>query len=285
MITVSTYAKINLTLEVLGRRDDGYHDIISILQTIDLADVISFKPADEISFACKDVGVKKVALVEQPMIKAARLLQAETGCTKGALIQLESMGIPRAAGLGSSSTDPATVLKGLNELWSLGLSPNDLAELASKIGSDTPFFIHGGTVLAEGRGERITSLPSPPTTWLVLLSPSIDPVPNKTAGMYRTLDQSHFASGDLTQRLVSELNKGNGLQSDLLCNTFECTAFDFFEQLNHYRDRFRASGAENVHLAGAGPTLFTLVKNNAHGETLTNRLKDEGLEAHLTHTL
>lgn len=285
MITLSAYAKINLTLEVLGKRDDGYHEITTVLQTIDLADVLTFEPADEISFVCKDNNEEKVNLVEKPILEAAHLLQTETGSNRGALIRMENMGIPRAAGLGSSSTDPATVLKGLNELWSLALSLDELSELASKIGSDTPFFICGGTVLAQGRGERITQLPSPPTTWLVLMQPPIEPVPDKTAKMYGALDQSYFTSGELTQRMVNELPNQKRLQSYLLCNTFECIAFDFFGQLDDYRAMFRAAGAESVHLAGAGPSLFTLVESKAQGEALVSKLKEQGLQAYITRTV
>lgn len=285
MITLSAYAKVNLTLEVLGKRDDGYHEITTVLQTIDLADVLTFEPADEINFVCKDNNVEKVNLVKKPILEAAHLLQTETGSNRGALIQMESMGIPRATGLGSSSTDPATVLKGLNELWSLALSLDELSELASKIGSDTPFFIRGGTALAQGRGERITQLPSPPTIWLVLMQPPIEPIPDKTTKMYGTLDQSYFTSGELTQRMVNELPSQKRLQSYLLCNTFECIAFDFFGQLDDYRAMFRAAGAESVHLAGAGPSLFTLVESKAQGETLVNKLKEQGLQAYVTRTV
>ena len=285
MLTLHAHAKINLTLEVIARRDDGYHEITSILQTIDLADELSFEPAKKIEFACPHPGSNNVELLEEPIIKAAYQLQKETGCTRGALIRLESVSIPRAAGLGSSSTDPATVLNGLNQLWELGLSQDELGTMASQIGSDTPFFIHGGTALAKGRGEKISPLPSPSKTWLVLLHPPIDPVPDKTSKMYQNLGPSHFTSGELTQRLADGLNNQEDLQSYLLCNTFECIAFDFFTKLNDYRAKFRAAGAESVHLAGAGPALFTLVENESTGKQLTNRLKGDGLEAYLTHTV
>lgn len=285
MITLSAYAKVNLTLEVLGKRDDGYHEIASVLQTIDLADVLTFELAGEIKFFCKDNIVERIDLIEKPIIEAARFLQTETGCRQGALIQMESMGIPRAAGLGSSSTDPATVLKGLNELWSLELSPDELSKFALKLGSDTPFFIRGGTALAQGRGERITQLLSPSETWLVLMQPTIEPIRNKTAQMYGKLDSTHFTAGELTQRMINELHNQKSLQSYQLCNTFECIAFDFFEQLNNYRTKFREAGAANVHLAGAGPSLFTLVESKAQGELMVSRLKEHRLQACVTRTI
>ncbi len=164
------------------------------------------------------------------------------------------------------------------------MSLEELSWLAARLGSDTPFFIYGGTALAEGRGERITPLPPPLPTWLVLLEPAINPIASKTAVMYSLLDSSHFTTGAATRRLVSELRRGRPLQSSLLCNTFESVAFDFFPRLAEYRRRFLAAGAGSVHLVGAGPMLFTLVPDQTEGERLAKRLKDEGLVALLVHT-
>jgi 4-diphosphocytidyl-2-C-methyl-D-erythritol kinase len=284
MLTLSAYAKVNLTLEVLGKRDDGYHEISSVLQTIDLVDLLSFEPATGIKVVCRALGTGQTALFEEMVLKAASLLLEETACTKGAVIRVESQSIPCAVGLGSSASVPAAVLKGLNELWSLGLSLEELSRLAARLGSDTPFFIYDGTALAEGRGERITPLPPPLPTWLVLLKPTINLVPSKTALMYSLLDSSHYTTGAATQMLVSELRHGRPLQSSLLCNIFESVAFDFFPQLGEYRRRFLAAGAVSVHLVGAGPMLFSLVPDRTEGEKLAKRLKDEGLGALLVHT-
>ena len=287
MITLAAYAKVNLTLEVIGKRDDGYHDIASVLQTISLKDEVSFKLADTIKFECRDPAIGSAEFLEREVLKATNLLREESSSQKGALIRLERAGIPRAAGLGSSSSVPATVLKGLNELWALGLSNEELSKLASRIGSDTPFFICGGTVLAEGRGERITPLPSPAVspTWLLLLKPPIAPVTDKTASMYGMLNPSHFTKGVSTQKLAGGLLRGNPLQSAALYNTFEMVAFDFFPGLSEQWQKLLRAGARGVHLAGSGPTLFTLVSDKAEGETLAGRLWDDGAEVYLAHTV
>lgn len=285
MFTVFAHAKINLTLEVIGRREDGYHEIASVLQTIDLADELTFQPADTIGFVCRDTGLSRAELLEETILGAADLLQSATGCDKGVRIQFERARVPRAAGLGSSSSVPAAVLKGLNELWSLGLSLEELSWLASKLGSDTPFFIYGGTAMARGRGEHITPLPSLPETWIVLLRPAIDPIPEKTAKMYSGLSSSDFTSGAETQRLTEMLQQGNSLPFEVLCNTFESAAFDFVPSLKEYRQKLLAAGAERVHLAGSGPMLFTLVSGKTQGETLVNRLEREALEVYLTRTV
>ncbi len=284
MLTVHAYAKINLTLEVLGKRNDGYHEIASVLQTIDLADVLSFEPSDELKFACRDFDGVRSDLLEESILKVAGLLRGETGCNSGALIRMEHLDIPRAAGLGSSSTDSAAVLKGLNELWALGLSLDDLTRLAANLGSDTPFFIRGGTALAEGRGEKITPLPSPDPVWLLLLNPPVLPFSDKTAKMYGMLTPSHFDDGNSTRNLVVTLLQGTSLNFNLLCNTFENVAFGFFPGLDEYRHGFLNAGVERVHLAGAGPTLFSLVPNKAQGEALANLLGNDGLQTFLVRT-
>ena len=285
MLTVQAYAKINLTLEILGKRGDGYHEIASVLQTIGLADVLAFESAGETRFVCRDSSGIRADLLEVSIFKAVDLLREETGCAKGALIQMESVGIPRAVGLGSSSTDSAATLKGLNELWELGLSLDELIRLAAKLGSDTPFFIRGGTTLAEGRGEQITPLPELSPACLVLLIPSVDPFPDKTAKMYGKLTADHFTGDASTRNMLTALKEGTPLSFGMLCNTFEEVAFDFFPRLGEYRQIFLEAGAGSVHLAGSGPALFTLVPDEAQGEKLANRLNESGLQTFLTHTL
>ena len=285
MLSLPAWAKINLTLEVLGKREDGYHEIASLLQTINLADMLTFKLAEEIKFVCHDPVIREPSLLENQVLKAAKLLQEATGCNKGASIELISAGVPRAAGLGSSASVPAATLKGLNKLWSLGLSSEELSQLAARIGSDAPFFIYGGTALAEGRGEKITPLRSLPLTWLVLLKPAIAPVAQKTASLYGLLTPAHFTSGELTRKLFQELQQGHPLSISLLYNVFEAVAFDFFPGLEDYRSQFLEAGATEVRLAGSGPTLFTLVPDKVQGEIILNRLKERNLEAYLVHSI
>jgi 4-diphosphocytidyl-2-C-methyl-D-erythritol kinase len=285
MINLSAYAKVNLTLEVISKRNDGYHEIASVLQTISLSDALSFEPISKAELVCHADKLERVEMFEGAVLKAAELLKQETGCCRGARITLQELGVPRAAGLGSSASVPASVLKGLNDLWSLKLPLDALSRLATRLGSDAPFFIYGGTALAKGRGEQITPLPPLSLTWLVMLKPNIDIIPDKTKRMYAMLNASHFADCTRTLRLVGELEQGRALHSDMLCNTFEHVAFDFFPELDKYRRKFLHAGASRVHLAGAGPTLFTLVPDITSGETLTSRLRSEKLEAYLVHTV
>jgi len=143
-LTLQAYAKINLTLEVLAKRPDGYHDISSILQTISLADTLTFEPDKTLDCRC---NVSSLQTPDNLVLKAAKLLQATIGSNKGAIINLTKK-IPIASGLGSGATNAATTLNGLNQVWELNLSLDKLSNLAAKLGSDVAFFLYGGTALA-----------------------------------------------------------------------------------------------------------------------------------------
>ena len=281
MLTVRAPAKINLTLEVLGERPDGFHEIRSLFQAINLCDSLSFSLSDKLRFACDDADfIPEESLVS----RAAALLQQTSDFSKGATIEIKKS-IPLTAGLGGDSSDAAAVLSGLNKLWDLGLSLPELVELAPRLGSDVAFFVYGGTALVEGRGERVIPLPSLPRSWVVLLMPPLPRVPEKTAQLYAALKPGHYTDGQVTQKLTSQLNEGGEFKPSLLFNTFENVAFDFFPELKVYREHYLKLGAQDVHLAGSGPTLFTIMEDKAQAEELYQRCQDQGLESYLVETL
>jgi 4-diphosphocytidyl-2-C-methyl-D-erythritol kinase len=280
-LTLRAYAKINLTLEALAKRDDGYHEIATVLQTISLADTLSFGLGDALELRCSDPSLQSA---DNLVLKAAKLLGKATGCSRGASIQL-TKGIPVAAGLGSGATDAAATLAGLNRLWGTNLPPQGLLELAADLGSDVCPLLCGGIVLAKGRGEQVACLPPMPELWMVLLRPPINPIPNKTAQLYSKLTPSHFTAGQFAERLVDHLHEGSSISTDLLHNVFEQVAFDFFPGLSEYRSVFVEAGAETIHLAGAGPCLFTLVSDEAGGKAVLSNLEAAGQEAYLVRTV
>jgi len=279
-LTLLAYAKINLTLEVLGKRADGYHEIASVLQTVSLADTLAFELDSRLAFRC---DVPSLQSPDNLVLRAAQLLREVTGSDKGASIQLTKK-IPIASGLGSGATDAAATLVGLNRLWELNLPLHRLIELAARLGSDVPFFLYGGTALAKGRGEKVTPLPPIREVWLVLLIPAIPPVPNKTAQLYSQLNPFYFTSGQFTQKLVEHLQKREGINASLLFNAFEQVAFNFFPRLSDYHSLFLKAGAESVHLSGAGPALFALVQDKAEGEAILSNLVAERVKAFLVNT-
>jgi 4-diphosphocytidyl-2-C-methyl-D-erythritol kinase len=280
-LTLHAYAKINLTLEVLGKRPDGYHEVASVLQTISLSDTLTFEPGKTLDFHC---DAPTIQTPDNLVLKAARLLQETSRYKKGAVIHLTKR-IPVAAGLGSGATDAAATLVGLNRLWELHLSLEKLVGLATKLGSDVAFFLHGGTALAKGRGEDITPLPPATECWLVLLKPPIEPLPDKTAQLYSRLNPSHYTSDQYTQKLSTHLNHGGNVDDSFLFNVFEQVAFDFFPALSDFRSSLVKAGAGSVHLSGSGPTLFSLMPDKPRGEAILSRLKKEMLEAYLVHTI
>jgi len=286
MINPFAHAKINLTLEVLGRRDDGYHEVRTVLQAIDLKDTLTFEQQSGeqqpgIDIECDHPDLRSP---QNLAVQAARLLQETTGCTKGALISIEK-GIPVAAGLGGGASDAAATLRALNELWQLGLSQDQLLQLAAEVGSDAAFFLHGGTALGEGRGEKVTPLPPFPPSTVVLLKPPVDVPRDKTRRLYASLDPSQFTAGQFSTRMVELLQQGGDIPFSSLFNIFENVAFSAFPGLEGYWQHLLDLGADNVHLAGSGPTLFTLAKDEAKGEGLYQTLSKEGLEVYLVETV
>jgi 4-diphosphocytidyl-2-C-methyl-D-erythritol kinase len=275
MLTVYAPAKVNLVLEVLGKQGD-YHRISSIVQSIDLCDVLNFQPDEAIGFECAEPGLKRDNLVT----RAATLLKESTKCNLGARIELRKH-IPWGVGLGGGSSDAAATLLALNELWGLELPLSELVHLASKLGSDVPFFIHKGTALVEGKGEKVTPLPSLPSTCFVLLVPPLPKISGKTKQMYNNLHAAYFTEGQFVQQALSSLRQGKMIGPGLMFNVFEKVAFDFFPGLDRYRKTLKEAGAPGVYLAGSGPCLFTFFSSEKKAGELFARLKKQRLECYL----
>jgi 4-diphosphocytidyl-2-C-methyl-D-erythritol kinase len=284
VLTVTALAKINLTLEVLGKRPDGYHSIRSVIQTVNLCDRLHFKLSRQTEFKCPSAEGPEWAAEKSLVSHTVDLVRKITGYSEGVTIEVEKR-IPLVSGLGGDSSDAVATLKGLNKLWQLGLPAEKLHELATQLGSDVPFFLNGGTALMEGRGETITPLPPLAETWLILMIPAIPRPPRKTEQLYAALKTNHYTDGQITERLTKEIRNGKKLNPALLFNTFENVAFERYAELAVYRDHILKIGATNVHLAGSGPALFTVVNNKAEGEDIVKRLKSQHLDLHLVQTM
>ena len=280
-LTQQAYAKVNLTLEVIFKREDGYHEVATVLQTFGLADTLSFESGETLELRC---NIKTLESSDNLVQQAARMLAQTTGCKQGATINL-TKNIPVASGLGSGATDAAAALVGLNQLWGTNLSQYEIVKIASKLGSDVAFFLYGGTALAKGHGELISPLPSLPQRWLVVMKPPIEFIPEKTAQVYSQLNVAHFTSGQYTDKLVDCIQKNKHIDNTLLYNVFELVATDVFPELNEYWSQFVQAGAKSVHLAGAGPALFTFVPDENRGKAILTNLEANGLEAYLTRTI
>ena len=280
MLTLKAYAKVNLTLEVLGRRDDGYHDIVSIIQTIDLSDTVTLDHADEIDLACDRPELQNQ---DNLAYRAAARLRDLTSHRGGVRISI-GKGIPVAAGLGGGSSDAAATLLGLNRLWELGLPIEELDQIAAQVGSDVPFFLRGGTAMLQGRGERVRTLPPADLEWMVVLTPPID-VPDKTATAYGKVTPASYTNGALTRKLEARIRGGGDVPYQFLFNAFDAAAFDVYPGLQEYWDAFASIGAREIHIAGSGPSMFAPVSQREVGTALELLLKHRfNWEAHLVST-
>jgi 4-diphosphocytidyl-2-C-methyl-D-erythritol kinase len=249
-------AKVNWTLEVLRRRDDGYHDLRTVLQTLRLHDTIVLSSSDHLDLhVTGDVDPSRPAQ-QDLAYRAADALRQEAGKPDlGALIELEKV-VPAAAGLGGGSSNAAAVLRGLNRLWEIDLDPTRLQQIGAALGSDVPFFLTGGTALCSGRGDEVAPLADIPPLSLTIAVPRQRPE-QKTAQMYRRLRPDHFTLGEHTQRLVDKLTTGEPPSDDDVFNAFETVPFDSAPLAALLKEECEERGACG-HLAGSGPALFFL---------------------------
>jgi 4-diphosphocytidyl-2-C-methyl-D-erythritol kinase len=277
-IEIKAPAKINLTLEILNKREDGFHNIASVMQTVDLCDLLIIHESREIQLSVDSSvlpdwdGMRNAGAdgIENNLVyRAARLLKERTGYRGGVSIRLVKK-IPSAAGLGGGSSDAAAALKGLNRLWSLGLSAEKLAGIGAELGSDIPFFVYGGTCLAEGRGEKITLLISLLEHWVVLMVPSMQ-IPHKTRTLYSSVKREQYSSGDATGDMVKSIDY---LSGDIRCwNVFTGVYADLFPESHRYFQQFKDAGAPFVEICGSGPALYTITPHYEEAVKIAEKLK------------
>ena len=247
-------AKINLTLEVGGKRPDGYHELATILQTLALADEVTLRPAPAMAIEIAGPFAEGVPADAGNLAwRAVEALAEALGRAPEPLRLRIVKRIPAAGGLGGGASDAATVLRLLARRWP-DATGEALATAAAAVGSDEPFFLAGGTALAEGRGERVTPLPDLPPHGVVLFIPP-DTLPNKTAALFRALDRDGRADAPAVSAALAARLPAHVTGADLY-NSFERVAFDCFPGLAALWERLEARTGEPVRLAGAGPTLF-----------------------------
>ncbi|MCY4435752.1 MAG: 4-(cytidine 5'-diphospho)-2-C-methyl-D-erythritol kinase [Chloroflexi bacterium] len=271
-VVVKCFAKINLTLEILGKRADGFHEVRSVMQTVGLADRLEVAAADELSFTCSDPVLAKP---ENLVYRAARLLQTEFSVRAGAALRLEKR-IPVAAGLGGGSSDAAGAIIALNRLWNLQLSLTEMQALAAGLGSDVPFFLTGGTALATGRGERITPLPPLPPHWVVLVPL---PITLSTASVYDSVNPFDYTAGVATADIVAAAQHGALSSQTRWHNALERPARALAPALAAAQAALLDAGAPHAHVSGSGPTVFTVCRDEAAARRLADRLRAQGCTA------
>lgn len=268
-LLIKAPAKINLSLDVLYKRPDGYHEVEMIMTTIDLADRIELSPLDRDHI--KIYSHNRFVPDDQRNLayQAAVLLKERFNVKKGVAIAIEKT-IPVAAGLAGGSSDAAATLRGLNKLWGLGLSLDELAALGAEIGSDVSFCVYGGTALATGRGEVIKPLPAPPTCWVVLAKPFIGV---STAEVYRRL-QLDGMKHPQTEKMIEAIKDNNFRKvCESVGNVLEGVTLELHPEVAQIKEQMKRFGADAVLMSGSGPTVFSLVEHDSRMHRIYNGLR------------
>jgi 4-diphosphocytidyl-2-C-methyl-D-erythritol kinase len=265
-LVLSAAAKVNLALEVLGRRDDGYHEIATVMQAVDLSDKLVLEEADvlELRTTAADVPTDGTNLA----LKAALTLREMAEVNRGVKITLDKR-IPVAAGLGGGSTDAAAVLVGLNRLWGLGWSTGRLADAAVKLGMDVPFFLHGGAAMGTGRGERLEPLVGSALA-LVLVNPR---VAASTAEIYGGVVPAMYSGGDQARRMATALRSRQPARiAAALGNTLERVASARYREVEQMEAALLAAGALGAAMSGSGLTVFGIARSFDHARQIRARV-------------
>ncbi|MCM3791149.1 4-(cytidine 5'-diphospho)-2-C-methyl-D-erythritol kinase [Domibacillus sp. 8LH] len=268
-LMIKAPAKINLTLDVLHKRPDGYHEVEMIMTTVDLADRLELESLNknEIRIISHNRFVPDDS--RNLAYQAARLLKDRYGIKKGVSIQIDKI-IPVAAGLAGGSSDAAAALKGLNQLWDLGLSLDELAEIGAEIGSDVSFCVYGGTALATGRGEKIEHLPAPPNCWVVLAKPTIGV---STGEVYKNLKLDRMKRPD-TRAMIEAIKESN---YEKMCrnmgNVLESVTLHAHPEVALIKEQMIRFGADAVLMSGSGPTVFGLIRHDSRMHRVYNCLR------------
>ena len=281
-VRLAAHAKINLALDVLGKRTDGFHEVAMIMQAVGLHDTVELTwRKSGISLVCDNNELP----CDQGNLafRAAELLRLEYGVKQGVHISLEKR-IPLSAGLAGGSSDAAAVLKGLNVLWKLSLTPRELETLAARLGSDVPFCLWGGTALATGRGEKITPLADFTGYGVVLVNPPLQVATAWVYGNYRPDVVRIHPEIELMQDAV-----GRGDFSSVagkLCNMLETVTLPAHPQIAEIKNALFHAGAQGVLMSGSGPTVFALTPDRESAGQLVSRLSlSAGTVVFLTETV
>lgn len=278
-VEVTAYAKINLLLDVLGRREDGYHEVEMIMQTIGLHDKIYLKQASQYTLQT-DSG--QIPLDQSNLALKAAMLIGERCQTPPVAVRLEK-NIPVAAGLAGGSTDAAAVLLGMDKLFDLHLSRGQLLDWAAEIGSDVPFCLSGPTALAYGRGEKLQPLVDCPKFYLVLVKPSFGV---STAEVYKHLDATQWKKRLGIEDYMDALKRQDvaGILHGL-GNTLEKSTFDLYPAVATIKERMIALGGKYTLMSGSGPTVFSAFANKAEAEIFYQKCRDCFEQVYWTETM
>lgn len=274
MMKQKAYAKVNIGLDVLRRRPDGYHELKMIMQTVAICDELTFEKKSEPGIQLRIDGSDLAADKNNLVWRAAALLMKEKHIEAGVSITLKKR-IPIAAGMAGGSADAAATMRGLNDLFGMGYSMENLRELGVKLGADIPYCISGGTMLSEGIGEVLTPLPAPPDCHLVVAKPDIDV---STAFVYQNLRVDSLPFHPDIDGMAKALAAGDlkGI-TDRMGNVLETVTVREYPVIDKIKKRMCGLGAENALMSGSGPTVFGIYKERETAENAAKAIREEKL--------
>lgn len=270
---MKAYAKINLGLDVVRRLENGYHEVKMVMQTVGIYDVLSFERILEGIVVTTDSG--ELPTNEDNLIyKAAKLMLETYGIQEGVRIHLEKH-IPIAAGMAGGSTDAAATMKGINRLFDLGCTLEELMKLGVKIGADVPYCVMGGTALAEGIGEKLTALPPAPECFLLVAKPDINV---STKFVYEHLDAAGVEKHPDIDGMVKAIEE-ESLQGvlDRMENVLESVTVPAYPIIDTIKERMKELGALNSLMSGSGPTVFGIFIEKEKAQEAYEIITGEGL--------
>ena len=272
------FSKINVGLAITGKRDDGYHDIDTIFQSIFLGDSLYFARHHSVVFSgdAPELPYYMAQLIPYTesniAMKALRMVQDYTGCTQGAAIHLLKR-VPPCAGMGGGSGDGAAMLLGLNKFWDLRLTDEELLTMASKLGSDVPFLLKGGTARGTGRGELLETLPTSSAQWLLIVKPEVS---ISTAEAYGRFAGTSRVTSDTMDTVTAHMNAKDFCQAFISSdNTFEELIFPVHPELTACKQFFLDRGFPTI-MTGSGPTMVVLLEKALDAIRLQEEIKKAG---------
>ena len=277
VLSRKAYAKINLGLDVIRRREDGYHEVKMIMQTVSLYDVLTFAKTGTGIMVTTDKD--ELPGDENNLVyKAAKLLRETYRIREGIRIDLRK-NIPMAAGMAGGSTDAAAVFHGMNELFGLGMSEGEMCGMAVQIGADVPYCIQGGTALAEGIGEALTKLPDMPGCSLLIAKPDIDV---STKYVYENLHANELCCHPDIDGMRKAVEKGDlaGI-TNRMENVLETVTIERYPVIREIKDFMKGNGAWNALMSGSGPTVFGVFESEGKAEAARKLLEKEELAKQL----
>lgn len=283
-LTQAAHAKLNLTLDVLGRREDGYHEMKMVMTSVSLADAVTLtrEPGEGI-FLSSNLGFLPVD-GKNLAVSAALRLQEATGADLGRLTITLEKKVPVCAGMAGGSSDAAAVLVGLNELLGLGLTTERLMEIGGKVGSDVPYCILGRTALAQGRGELLTPLPPLPRCWAVLAKPGF---PISTPELFARIDGQKVRCRPDTDGVIAALEAGDlpGVARRLFNVFEEVLPGRKGHQVEELKQELLRMGALGASMSGTGPTVFGLFDEEGQAREAAESLETLCRDVFVTETL